>query len=59
MADLFYAVIAQLVEHLTCNQGVVGSSPTGSLGSRHCWVVAGLQNQEARFDSVAGFLLTF
>ena len=23
------ALIAQLVEHLICNQGVVGSSPTG------------------------------
>ena len=27
---VFYAVLAQLVEHVICNLGVVGSIPTGS-----------------------------
>ena len=27
MANIIYAGVAQLVEHLTCNQGVVGSIP--------------------------------
>ena len=25
----FHATLAQLVEHLTCNEDVVGSTPTG------------------------------
>ena len=29
MPTKFYALVAQLVEHLICNQGVVGSNPIG------------------------------
>ena len=32
---LIFAPIAQLVEHLFCNQKVVGSSPTGSSKSEN------------------------
>lgn len=37
---VFYAVIAQLAEQLTCNQQVAGSTPAGGSNdklSRKCW----------------------
>ena len=46
-----YAGIAQLVEHLTCNEDVAGSSPVSS--SIHSWI-AQLVEQSAVNRSVVG-----
>ena len=47
----YYAGIAQLVEHLTCNEDVAGSSPVSS--SIHSWI-AQLVEQSAVNRSVVG-----
>ena len=40
LSSLLYAGLAQLVEHLICNQAVVGSNPTaGSTSHKGLWVI--------------------